>query len=179
MESVWKWAESCHVNDYSSCAKSAVDSVAKRVQNAEMTTMYTAAAIGAFVLLLALKPSSGSKKKSKKSNHSDKKKSASANGAKEKKRSSLEEQIEAVYQRYLGEYKSGLDHLIETFDSGSEKAQYQLSYFNEMLLKLLIELDGVDLVDVEAARKAALKDRRKQVIREIQTDLKRLDSMKN
>lgn len=46
-----------------------------------------------------------------------------------------------------------------------------------MLLKLLIELDGIDLVDLEPERKKILKSKRKDVIKLIQTELKLLDSL--
>lgn len=90
----------------------------------------------------------------------------------------LEMQIESVRLRLNDEYKEGVLGLIDEFDKDNEKDVYKRNYYNEMLLKLLIELDGIDLVDVAGDRKLHLKEDRKAVIKEIQTFLKKLDKLK-
>ncbi|QLG73802.1 hypothetical protein HG535_0F03130 [Zygotorulaspora mrakii] len=91
---------------------------------------------------------------------------------------SFEEQIESVWLRFNNEYKNGVDQLFESFDKNDEKKIYQRNYYNEMLLKLLIELDGIDLANLQGERKIKLKERRKAVIKEIQTYLRKLDKLR-
>ncbi|SCU97697.1 LADA_0H07734g1_1 [Lachancea dasiensis] len=175
MDATWAWLESFGLVEHYNLVKSELESAIQTAQQSEMSKIYTATALGALVLWLVLRPSTRAKgRKEKRGKGKNKKKS----GAAERKPLTLEEQLELVQQRYVSEFKSDLDHLIENFDADSEKQQYQRNYFNEMLLKLVIELDGVDLVDVEGERKKALKIKRKQIIKEIQFDLKRLDSLK-
>lgn len=89
----------------------------------------------------------------------------------------LEKKIENVSLRFNDEYRDKVQQLVENFDAENEKDVYQRNFYNEMLLKLLIELDGVDLIDIEGERKAALKERRKAGIKEIQVELKKLDKL--
>lgn len=89
----------------------------------------------------------------------------------------LESQIENVELRYENEFKPRIQKLLKSFDKNIEKDIYERNYCNEMLLKLLIELDGIDLVDLEPERKKILKSKRKDVIKLIQTELKLLDSL--
>ncbi|SCV04370.1 LAME_0H17898g1_1 [Lachancea meyersii CBS 8951] len=184
MDKVTKWWDSCRADNLGKHAKCLIESATETLQNNDkMTGVYAATtALGALIFLLVLRPLNrrftDKKENKKKNKRGGKKKSTGLSAKKAEKPVTLEEQIENVYKRYLAEYKQGLDALVADFDPKSEKQQYQLNYYNEMLLKLVIELDGVDLVDLEGDRKIALKDRRKCVIREIQTDLKRLDSLK-
>lgn len=90
---------------------------------------------------------------------------------------SLEKKIKNVRLRFDDEYKPGIQLLVENYDPADKDKVYQRNYFNEMLLKLLIELDGVDLGEVQGERKAVLKEQRKTVIRDIQADLKTLDKL--
>lgn len=89
----------------------------------------------------------------------------------------LEKKIENVSLRFKDEYSDKVQRLLEDFDAENEKDVYQRNFYNEMLLKLLIELDGVDLIDVEGERKVTLKERRKAIIKEIQAELKKLDKL--
>lgn len=89
----------------------------------------------------------------------------------------LEAKIENVALRYENEFKPRIQKLIDSFNKENEKDVYERNYCNEMLLKLLIELDGIDLVDVEAARKKILKQKRKDIIKIIQSELKTLDAL--
>lgn len=89
----------------------------------------------------------------------------------------LEKRIENVRLRFNDEYKPGITSLLENYDPADKDKVYQRNYYNEMLLKLLIELDGVDLGEMQGERKIALKEQRKGVIREIQAHLKTLDKL--
>lgn len=89
----------------------------------------------------------------------------------------LEGKIENVALRYENEFKPRIEKLIESYNKKNEKEVYERNYCNEMLLKLLIELDGIDLVDVEAERKKLLKQKRKDIIKVIQSELKTLDAL--
>ena len=89
----------------------------------------------------------------------------------------LESRIENVELRYENEFKPRIESLLKSFDKNIERDVYERNYCNEMLLKLLIELDGIDLVELEPERKKILKSKRKDVIKLIQTKLKLLDSL--
>lgn len=89
----------------------------------------------------------------------------------------LEAQIENVELRYENEFKPRIQVLLKSFDKNIEKDVYERNYCNEMLLKLLIELDGIDLVNLEPERKRILKSKRKEVIKLIQSEIKLLDSL--
>ncbi|CEP60607.1 Snl1p LALA0_S01e14840g [Lachancea lanzarotensis] len=183
MEVIGKWRESFRLENVESRVRYLVEYATEYIQNNDnMPSVYAATtALGALMFLFVLRPlnrrftDNKSNKTSKKKTKGQSKKKATSRSSKPV---SLEDQIENVYMRFSKEYKQAVDALVEDFDPSSEKLQYQRNYYNEMLLKLVIELDGVDLVDLTGDRKTALKDRRKQVIRAIQTDLKRLDSLK-
>lgn len=89
----------------------------------------------------------------------------------------LEGQIENVALRHENEFKPRIEKLLASFNKKNEKEVYERNYCNEMLLKLLIELDGIDLVDLGAERKQVLKQKRKEVIKTIQSELKALDAL--
>lgn len=88
-----------------------------------------------------------------------------------------ERRIESVRLRFQEEYEKGVLKLLEGYDSNDKDQAYQRNYFNEMLLKLLIELDGIDLSSMQGEKKLALKEQRKQVIKEIQSHLRSLDKL--
>ena len=90
----------------------------------------------------------------------------------------LENQIENIWLRYKNEFEGRIESLSTSFDAGDEKHVYERNYCNEMLLKLLIELDGVDLVNLEPERKQVLRNRRKDIIKTIQEKLNALDKLK-
>ena len=90
----------------------------------------------------------------------------------------LENQIENIWLRYKNEFEKRIEGLLTSFDAGDEKQVYERNYCNEMLLKLLIELDGVDLVNLEPERKQVLRNRRKDIIKIIQGKLNALDKLK-
>ncbi|CUS23572.1 LAQU0S10e03466g1_1 [Lachancea quebecensis] len=176
MDVVRSWLQSPAVKPVNDYVTSTLEPWVRKLRNDNMAMIYTATAVGALLLVLVFKPSKSSKPK--KSRKSKGKKAEKSRPNVQRKPLTLEEQIEGVHQKFVNEYKEGLDNLAESYDTTSEKDQYQLNYYNEMLLKLVIELDGVDLVEVEPELKTKLKSRRKQVIHEIQSSLKRLDLLK-
>lgn len=176
---------SCFSSFYNENIKPHTDSLVKPLLDKygkdQLTTICTTTVVGSVVLLALL--GSISSKKSRKSKNQKRKKRGSKNkgGMKEitkKKPLTLEEKIESVQQKYNKEYKDGLHSLLANFKSDSETDEYQCNYYNEMLLKLLIELDGVDLTDVEGERKQTLKEKRKAAVKEIQGELKNLDRLR-
>lgn len=88
-----------------------------------------------------------------------------------------EKRIENVHLRFRNEYEQGVLGLINGYDSSDKDQVYQRNYYNEMLLKLLIELDGIDLANMDGEKKASLKEQRKMVIKDIQSHLKSLDKL--
>lgn len=90
---------------------------------------------------------------------------------------SRESHIDSIATKFHQEYKPGLLQLAGDYDSKDEKNRYDKRYYNEMLLKLLIELDGIDITVLPADDKIQLKNRRKAVIKEIQHHLQLLDTL--
>ncbi|CCD23207.1 Snl1p NDAI_0B01730 [Naumovozyma dairenensis CBS 421] len=90
-----------------------------------------------------------------------------------------ESQIDNIQLRFQNEFVTKIDPLLESFDSSDEQHIYNRNYYNEMLLKLLIELDDIDLTTIDDKQtKMDMKEKRKLVIKDIQTYLKTLDSLK-
>ncbi|GAV54167.1 hypothetical protein ZYGR_0AK06690 [Zygosaccharomyces rouxii] len=90
---------------------------------------------------------------------------------------SRESHIDSISTSFHHEYKPGLLQLVGNYDSENEKNCYDKRYYNEMLLKLLIELDGIDITVLPTDDKVQLKNRRKAVIKEIQHHLQLLDTL--
>lgn len=88
------------------------------------------------------------------------------------------EQLENIYLRYENEFKGRIAKITELYSPDDEKDVYERNYCNEMLLKLLIELDGVDLLSLEGNERKKLRQRRKDIIKVIQNELVKLDSLK-
>lgn len=88
-----------------------------------------------------------------------------------------EERIDHVLSKFQKEYEIGFNQLLETYVAGEEKSEYQRNYYNEMLLHLLLDLDGVHLDSLEGDRKEAVRVQRKAAIKKIQLELKRLDQL--
>lgn len=87
------------------------------------------------------------------------------------------ERLDTVFSKFEGEYQQDINNLCSDFEHGNEKQEYKRNFYKEMLTKLLIELDGIDLVSLPAEKKAPLKEKRKGFIKMIQADLKRLDTL--
>ncbi|CAB4255751.1 similar to Saccharomyces cerevisiae YIL016W SNL1 Protein of unknown function proposed to be involved in nuclear pore complex biogenesis and maintenance as well as protein folding [Maudiozyma barnettii] len=88
------------------------------------------------------------------------------------------EQLENIYLRYENEFKNRIAKIMELYSPDDDKDIYERNYCNEMLLKLLIELDGVDLLNLEGEKRKQLRQRRKDIIKIIQNELVNLDSLK-
>lgn len=63
--------------------------------------------------------------------------------------------------RYGNELEGRSKDLINRFDVEDEKDIYERNYCNEMLLKLLIELDSIDLINVDESLRRPLKEKGK------------------
>lgn len=116
--------------------------------------------------------SSSGKKKSKK-----KSKGRTKGKVVKKKVMTEEETIKDVINRFEKEYEQGLTKLWENFDPSSETMQYERNYYNEMLLHLLLDLDGVHLGNLEGDKKEEVRLQRKAAIKKIQLELKKLDKL--
>ena len=88
------------------------------------------------------------------------------------------EQLENIYLRYENEFKDRITKITELYSPEDENDVYERNYCNEMLLKLLIELDGVDLLTLQGNERKKLRQRRKDIIKVIQNELVKLDSLK-
>lgn len=140
--------------------------------------IYLATATAALLAVIVWKFSSKSAATS--TNNSSKKKNKKRKASTKKEEPvplTLEKRIENVHLRYKNEYEDRIKKILGSFDPDSEKDVYEKNFCNEMLLKLLIELDGIDLINEEPERKKQLKEQRKLVIKEIQGQLKKLDTL--
>lgn len=100
--------QSCSLESVGNYLNSVLKPWVDRAKNNEMTTIYTATAVGALLLLMIIKPSKrGNSKKTKSSKRSGSKRTPSVKS----KPVSLENQIENVYRKYVDDYKEGLDKL--------------------------------------------------------------------
>ncbi|GMM55531.1 Snl1 protein [Maudiozyma humilis] len=86
--------------------------------------------------------------------------------------------LENVYLRYENEFKDRVAKITDLFSPDDEKDVYERNYCNEMLLKLMIELDNVDLTTLPGSQKKKLRLRRKEILKIIQEELVRLDALK-
>lgn len=116
----------------------------------------------------------GHTKSSRKSNNNDKRSGSSNKAAAPL---SLEQQITYVEEKFEHDYAGRVATLLRTYDESNSKDVYEKNYCNEMLLKLLIELDNINLIDQHGERKLNLKQHRKSVIHKIQDQLKALDRL--
>ena len=88
-----------------------------------------------------------------------------------------ETKLENVALRYENEFKDRITKITELYSPHDEKDVYERNYCNEMLLKLMIELDGVDLMSLPGAQRKKLRLRRKEILKTIQQELVRLDAL--
>lgn len=97
---------------------------------------------------------------------------------KKKKKLTKAQQANLEIQQILDyvelKYVPEIDDYLENYTTLSkDQAQYRYKYFDEMLLKELVKLDGVDVSGNDV-----LRDNRKKVIKFIQDHQKRLDQFK-
>ncbi|AET39447.1 Snl1p Ecym_4393 [Eremothecium cymbalariae DBVPG len=142
-----------------------------------LVTVAVTTALGALLLVYVAGNRRAKAGKSKSAKKESKKKGGKPKAVR-KECLTLEEGIEAVQRKFETEYKAGLTKLLEDFEPGNEKYEFECSYYNEMLLKLLIELDGIELTEVTGERKDMLKKKRKAAILTIQQQLKKLDKIR-
>ncbi|AMD20669.1 HDL075Wp [Eremothecium sinecaudum] len=174
-----------HARDiYNSGVKRHVDSffgpLIKKHSNDQMA-LAVASTIGALLMTYVVCSKFVRNGKSKAGVKKSKKKRSKGNGFTEyqkKQPLTLEEKIDKVLEKFNTEYKSGIENLVATFEAETESHVYQCNFYNEMLLKLLIELDGIDLAGVTGERKLLLKKNRKDAIMQIQQQLKTIDKLR-
>lgn len=99
-------------------------------------------------------------------------------GKKKKKKLTKAQRANLEIQQILDfvelKYVPEIDDYLENYTTLSkDQAQYKFKYFDEMLLKELVKLDGVDVSGNDV-----LRDNRKKVIKFIQDHQKRLDQFK-
>lgn len=83
-------------------------------------------------------------------------------------------EIQFILDFVESEYVPQIDTYIDTYKSLTEdEVQYKYNYFEEMLLKELMKLDGIDVSSNDI-----LRENRKKVIKFIQDHQKRLDKFK-
>ncbi|KAG7193578.1 uncharacterized protein KQ657_000647 [Scheffersomyces spartinae] len=75
--------------------------------------------------------------------------------------------VEEVYVKEIEEFLNNFSHLTK------DEMVYKYKYFEEMLLKELMKLDGIDVSD-----SSKLRENRKKVIKFVQDHQKRLDQFK-
>ncbi|XBW34564.1 hypothetical protein QEN19_000127 [Hanseniaspora menglaensis] len=97
-----------------------------------------------------------------------------------KKELTDEEKIVEVNRKFNEEYRKDAEQIIVKFDKNDDKDVYKKAFLGEMLMKLLLELDSIDVSQIEDLDfKKKLKDGRKNTIHEIQGFLKKIDGLKS
>lgn len=82
--------------------------------------------------------------------------------------------IQAILDFVESEYVPQIDKYIDNYKSlKSDEAEYKYNYFEEMLLKELMKLDGIDVSSNDI-----LRENRRKVVKFIQDHQKRLDKLK-
>ncbi|OBA27670.1 hypothetical protein HANVADRAFT_1543 [Hanseniaspora valbyensis NRRL Y-1626] len=96
-----------------------------------------------------------------------------------KKELTDEEKVVEVKRKFNEEYKKDAEQILQSFDKNNEKDVYKKGFLGEMLMKLLLELDSIDVSQIEdLEKKSKLKEGRKNTIHEIQGYLKQIDALK-
>lgn len=93
-----------------------------------------------------------------------------------------EDKINAVVNKFKTDFEKDCEKLLDPenkYNPKDEKMAYQQKFLGEILMKLLLELDAVDVSEIEdIERKQNIKQMRKDGIRLIQNYLKPIDALK-
>lgn len=93
-----------------------------------------------------------------------------------------EDKINAVVNKFKTTFEKDCIKLLDPenkYNSNDDKMVYQQKFLGEMLMKLLLELDAVDVSEIEdVERKQNIKQMRKDGIKLIQGYLKPIDALK-
>ena len=93
-----------------------------------------------------------------------------------------EDKINAVVKKFKNDFEKDCKKILDPevkYNPKDEKMVYQQKFLGEMLMKLLLELDAVDVSEIEdAERKQNIKQMRKDGIRLIQGYLKPIDALR-
>lgn len=139
----------------------------------KITPITVSLSITAFTTLLILArllSSNGSEQKGKTGKKNQKRRSRK----KMTKAQKANEDIQSILDFVEEEYVPQIDDYLENYKNlNSEDVKFKYKYFEEMLLKELMKLDGIDVVGNEV-----LRDNRRKVIKFIQDHQRRLDAFK-
>ncbi|CCE78042.1 Piso0_000655 [Millerozyma farinosa CBS 7064] len=148
-----------------------VDDILRDFRELRLTPITASFAITAVTSFIIISRHLTSEKNSKKKPNNKK-------ASKKKKKLTEAQKINRDIQQILDfvedEYVPKMDEYLENYSSLSrEDIEYKYRYFEEMLLKELMKLDGIDIAGNEV-----LRDNRRKVIKFIQDHQKRLDAFK-
>lgn len=148
-----------------------VDDILRDFRELKLTPITASFAITAVTTFIFISRRLTAEKNSKKKPNNKK-------AQKKKKKLTEAQKINRDIQQILDfvedEYVPKIDEYLENYSSLSrEEIEYKYRYFEEMLLKELMKLDGIDVAGNEI-----LRDNRRKVIKFIQDHQKRLDAFK-
>lgn len=161
-DQVARWWHSYRAGIASTTSQGLVEDISKlRITPATSTLAITFVTLAVATGLLFSKPSSSSSKSKPK-----KKKVTKA----QKINSEIQQTLDKVEEEYVPQ----MDDYIANYDKlTDEKRDYNANYFQEMLLKELMKLDGLDV-----GSNTVLRDNRRKVIKFIQEHQSRLDNFR-
>lgn len=149
------------------------DDIVSDFSNLKVTPITVSLSITAFTTLFILGRilgSSGQQGRSKSSKKNQKKRSKKKLTKAQKANEDIQSILDFVEETYVPE----IDEYLENYKTLKEDdLEYKYNYFEEMLLKQLMKLDGIDVVGNDI-----LRDNRKKVIKFIQDHQRRLDAFK-
>lgn len=135
-----------------------------------ITVTLSITAVSTLFILGRLFASSGPQSKSKSSKKNQKKRSKKKITKAQKANEDIQAILDFVEETYVPE----IDEYLENYKTlKKDDLEYKYNYFEEMLLKQLMKLDGIDV-----AGNDILRDNRKKVIKFIQDHQRRLDAFK-
>ena len=149
------------------------DDIVSDFSNLKVTPITVSLSITAFTTLFILGRilgSSGQQGRSKSSKKNQKKRSKKKLTKAQKANEDIQSILDFVEETYVPE----IDEYLENYKTLKEDdLEYKYNYFEEMLLKQLMKLDGIDVVGNDI-----LRDNRRKVIKFIQDHQRRLDAFK-
>lgn len=149
------------------------DDIVSDFSNLKVTPITVSLSITAFTTLFILGRlfgSNGQQSRSKSNKKNQKKRSKKKLTKAQKANEDIQSILDFVEETYVPE----IDEYLENYKKlNPEDLEYKYNYFDEMLLKQLMKLDGIDV-----AGNDILRDNRKKVIKFIQDHQRRLDAFK-
>ncbi|KAG7663587.1 uncharacterized protein J8A68_002836 [[Candida] subhashii] len=160
-----------HIDYIKSITKDDVINDFKELKVSPITISLTLVALTTLLIFGKIFSSGGSSTTSS----SDKKSTKSKKPKKKlSKAQKANKSIQAILDFVESEYVPQIDKYIDNYKSlKSDEAEYKYNYFEEMLLKELMKLDGIDVSSNDI-----LRENRRKVVKFIQDHQKRLDKLK-